>query len=177
MGGWHSEKYFVEYKQELRDKVFCFNAGMLNSSSKVWKETIDEDVASCSLHIRRGDFLKNKKWADAITANYYEDAIAYMKEHLPQSPTFYVFSNDIDWCREKFGEVGFCYIDSNRGKDSWQDMYLMSRCRNHINANSSFSWWGAWLSSHEYGITICPKSFVSTMPTKDVYPESWIKLG
>lgn len=142
----------------------------------MWKDSIEKDEHSCSLHIRHGDFLKDKKWANAISANYYEDAIAYMREHLSQLPTFYVFSNDIEWCREKFGEDGFCYIDCNSGNDSWQDMYLMSRCRNHINANSSFSWWGAWLSPHEIGITICPKAFISTMATKDVYPESWIKI-
>lgn len=175
-GGWHSEKYFAEYRQELRDRIFVFNVAMLNTRSKEWKEIIDKDVVSCSLHVRRGDFLKDKKWANAISPNYYEEAISYMKEQLRQPPTFYVFSNDIEWCRKKFGETGFCYIDCNKGMDSWQDMYLMSRCRNHVNANSSFSWWGAWLSPHEESITICPKAFIATMVTKDVYPEDWVKI-
>lgn len=175
-GGWHCEKYFAEYKQELKEKVFCFDERMLNKHSRMWKDTIDNDEYSCSLHIRRGDFLKDKKWSNAITSNYYKDSISYMKEKLRHPVTFYVFSNDIKWCREKFGEDGFCYIDCNSGNDSWQDMYLMSRCRNHINANSSFSWWGAWLSQHDNGITVCPQAFISTMKTKDIYPESWIKI-
>lgn len=78
--------------------------------------------------------------------------------------------------QRKTWKDGFCYIDCNSGNDSWQDMYLMSRCRNHINANSSFSWWGAWLSLHDNGITVCPQAFISTMKTKDIYPESWIKI-
>lgn len=175
-GGWHSEKYFTKYKEVLKTKVFHFNESMLNKSSMKWKKEIDMDKYSCSLHIRRGDFLKDRKWADAITPDYYENAISYMREKVGRAISFYVFSNDIEWCKQKFGIDGFKYINCNQGTDAWQDMYLMTRCRNHINANSSFSWWGAWLSHFENGCTICPMAFISTMNTKDIYPEEWIKI-
>lgn len=174
-GGWHSEKYFADYKHELCENVFRFDETKLNTESKKWKEQIENDNNSCSLHIRRGDFLKDKKWADAITPDYYDNAIAYIKL-LSAQTTFYVFSNDVEWCRQKFGEQGFNYIDCNKGIDSWQDMFLMSRCRNHINANSSFSWWASWLSPYEEGVIVCPKAFISTVETKDIYPDKWIKL-
>lgn len=173
-GGWHSEKYFAEYREDLL-RVFHFNEDMLNASSKDWKEKINNDSHSCSLHIRRGDFLKQKKWADAITPEYYTRAIAYMKEKDPEMH-FYVFSNDVNYCRKTFGESGFHFIDCNSGLDSWQDMFLMSKCHHHINANSTFSWWGAWLCAYADSITIVPKAFISTMETKDIYPDSWIKL-
>lgn len=173
-GGWHSEKYFCGIRQELL-QVFRFNDSALTPDAKTWKEIIAKDDFSCSLHVRRGDFLKDKKWADAITPDYYAKAIHYIRNSIPDTQ-FYVFSNDIAWCREQFGNVGFHYVDCNRGKDSWQDMYLMSRCRNHINANSTFSWWAAWLCPYENGTTVVPKAFISTMETKDIYPEMWVKL-
>lgn len=173
-GGWHSPLYFEEYKNELME-VFHFNGELLNPETKQWRDSISADSGSCSLHIRRGDFLKDKKWADAITPDYYKNAIMYIKEHSSNA-TFYVFSNDINWCREKFGDDGFCYIDCNSGFDSWQDMYLMSLCHNHINANSSFSWWGAWLCKHSDSMTVVPKRFRADVDCKDVYPENWIKL-
>lgn len=173
-GGWHSPKYFEKYRNELLN-VFKFKEELLNDETKLWLYRINKDIASCSLHIRRGDFLKDKKWSDAITPDYYDNAIKYIKQHI-QDPHFYVFSNDVEWCRKIFGENGFDYINCNSGIDSWQDMFLMTKCRNHINANSSFSWWGAWLCPYDNAITICPKAFISTSETKDVYPDEWIKL-
>lgn len=173
-GGWHSEKYFATYREDLL-RVFRFREEMLNAQSINWRDQIQTDHHSCSLHIRRGDFLTQKKWADAISPHYYEDAIAYMKEQDKQTQ-FYVFSNDIAYCKKKLGGGSFCYVDCNKGAESWQDMFLMSQCRHHINANSTFSWWGAWLGQYADSITIVPKAFVSTMETKDIYPEKWIKL-
>lgn len=173
-GGWHSEKYFATYREDLL-RIFRFREEMLNAQSINWRDQIQKDHHSCSLHIRRGDFLAQKKWADAISPHYYEDAIAYMKEQDKQMQ-FYVFSNDIAYCKKMLGGGSFCYVDCNKGAESWQDMFLMSQCRHHINANSTFSWWGAWLGQYADSITIVPKAFVSTMKTKDVYPEKWIKL-
>lgn len=78
--------------------------------------------------------------------------------------------------KRSLGGGSFCYVDCNKEAESWQDMFLMSQCRHHINANSTFSWWGAWLGQYADSITIVPKAFVSTMETKDIYPEKWIKL-
>lgn len=173
-GGWHSPKYFEEHRKELID-TFRFDENLLNESSKKWRDRINSDISSCSIHIRRGDFLNDPKWGKAITEDYYEKAIEIIrKESLDVK--FYVFSNDIAWCREHWGDNGFYYIDCNNGLDSWQDMYLMSLCHHHINANSTFSWWGAWLCKHSDSITIVPNRFRADVDCKDVYPDNWIKL-
>ncbi len=173
-GGWHSEKYFKHIRKEIL-KVFTFDETRLNASSVQCRKRILTDGHSCSIHIRRGDFLKDKKWADAIPEDYYDKAVEYMRNLFPHIQ-FYVFSNDLDWCKEKFGDDKFYYVQGNSGLDAWQDMYLMTQCHHHINANSTFSWWGAWLCNFSGSITIVPKAFRSDMVTTDVYPEGWIKL-
>lgn len=173
-GGWHCEKYFIDFREDLL-KVFKFDESRLNQKSVLWRDIIENDKNSCSLHVRRGDFLENNKWSEAISEDYYDKAIYYMRGQKPEI-NFYVFSNDIQWCKTKFGAEGFFYIDCNTKEDSWQDMYLISKCRHHINANSTFSWWGAWLCTYPDSKTIVPKSFISTMETKDIYPETWIKM-
>lgn len=172
-GGWHSPKYFKDYRQELIN-IFRFDEDSLNESSKTWRGRIISEINSCSIHVRRGDFLKDPKWGKAITEDYYEKAIEKIRKES-QDVKFYVFSNDIAWCRERWGDNGFFYIDCNKGIDSWQDMFLMTCCRHHINANSSFSWWGAWLSQ-KAGFTIVPRKFRADVDVKDVYPDEWIRL-
>jgi len=173
-GGWHSEKYFRSIRETLFT-VYKFDEKKLNSDSWKWKNQIDKDENSCSIHIRRGDFLNIKKWGEAIPDDYYDKAIAHMRDNFPDMQ-FYVFSNDMEWCKSRFGSSDFHYIDCNAGMDSWQDMYLMTRCRHHINANSTFSWWGAWLCTYPDSITIVPKRFRADIITKDIYPERWVKL-
>ena len=173
-GGWHSEKYFSHLREELL-RVFSFDERKLNVSCLKWAEKIRSETNTCSLHVRRGDFLKDPKWGGAIDPDYYQRAIAYVRGLHPDV-CFYVFSNDIEWCRKQWGDENFHYVDCNRGSDSWQDMFLMSICRHHINANSSFSWWGAWLCCFDDTVVIVPKRFRADMITKDVYPDRWIKL-
>lgn len=173
-GGWHSEKYFSSLRKELFS-VFEFDDKKLNKESQNWGNIIKCDPNSCSVHVRRGDYLKDKKWSNAISPTYYDEAIKMIRS-INKDTSFYVFSNDVNWCKQKFGNEGFLYIDCNKGNDSWQDMYLMTLCHHHINANSSFSWWGAWLCPFSDSVTIVPHNFISTMETKDIYPESWIKI-
>lgn len=84
--------------------------------------------------------------------------------------------NVINWCMKTFGTENMYYVDCNKGKDSWRDMYLMSECRHHINANSTFSWWAAWLSPYSNGIVLHPKYFIKDIETKDYYPQKWIMI-
>jgi hypothetical protein len=91
---------------------------------------------------------------------------------------FYVFSDDIAWVRENLPITLPCvYIDHNRGTESHRDMQLMSRCCHHIIANSSFSWWGAWLNPSAEKIVVAPqKWFVNDNDTKDLFPSGWVSL-
>ena len=174
-GGWHSEKYFKSIKEEIKT-TFNFDESKLNCYTKKWKETIKSKRNTCSIHVRRGDYLVVSVWNGCATDEYYYTAIKYIRECISEDTLFFVFSNDIEWCRKHFGEENFNYIDCNKGNDSWMDMYLMSICHHHINANSTFSWWGAWLCKHKDSITIVPKRFQNNQVTKDIYPEEWIKL-
>ena len=144
------------------------------------EQTILSDDNSVSLHIRRGDYLSIpassiRQPGGIATIEYYKKAIEYMLSIKPQS-TFYVFSNEIEWCKKVFDGLKMVFIDCNRKNYSWRDMYLMSICRHHIIANSTFSWWGAWLCKHKGSITICPERFIQKYETKDIYPENWIKI-
>ena len=93
-----------------------------------------------------------------------------------QEPTYYVFSDDIDWVRENLDLPNAFFIDWNKGKDSWQDMMLMSHCRHHIICNSTFSWWGAWLNPHKEKMILAPEKWFKNIETPYIYPEEWIKI-
>lgn len=180
-GGWHSEKYFKDIREDILE-IFKFpvvkNISECDCRYNKWLETIINDEKSVSVHIRRGDYLSEPKTSPyqyyLCPTEYYKKAIAYFKQRL-NKPSFYVFSNDIEWCRQNIGTDDIHYIDCNSGINSWRDMSLMTQCRHHIVANSSFSWWGAWLSKHN-GVTIRPEKFLTNAENPDYYPESWIVI-
>lgn len=180
-GGWHSEKYFKDIRDEILN-IFTFPIVENRSEEDVkynkWLKIINADDNSVSVHIRRGDYLSEPKDTPYqyyhCPIEYYTKAIEFFKLKF-NTPSFYVFSNDIEWCRIHLGTERINYIDCNLGHNSWRDMCLMTKCRNHIVANSSFSWWGAWLSKHN-GITVRPEKFLTNVENPDYYPESWILI-
>lgn len=176
-GGWPSESHFAEICDEVKN-MFSFPEQKDELFLK-WKREIEETANSVSIHIRRGDYLKKTndryQFGGVATSEYFEKAIAYISEKT-DTPIFYIFSDDLEWCREQFKGERYRYVDCNRGVDSWRDMYMMSLCRHHINSNSTFSWWGAWLSNFENSITVCPKEYIRDLETPDVYPERWVRL-
>lgn len=182
-GGWHSEKYFKDIKDEVK-QVFTFPNSDGSLEFKKIKEEIENNTNSISIHIRRGDYLKIKpddyyQFNDVATITYYKYAIRRLNiENKGELPTFYIFSNDPDWCKSTFSDLHMkmVFVTCNSGQDSWRDLYLMSLCHKHINANSTFSWWGSWLCRHEDSLTICPGQFIRNVVTKDFYPSDWIKI-
>lgn len=178
-GGWHSEKNFIEISDDVKT-IFTFREQPSAIRFVEWLRIICNDSNSVSIHIRRGDYLNIKStdfWQlnDVATLDYYQKAINYIRQYV-KPPHFYVFSNDLDWCMEQFGVSDFSYVECNQNIDSWRDMYLMSECHHHINANSTFSWWGAWLCKFEDSITVSPEYFIRDIVTKDFYPERWRKI-
>lgn len=176
-GGWHSEKNFLSVKDEVKQK-FVFPA-ITDEKCQSYISLIEKSVNSVSLHVRRGDYINIHpddfyQFGGVATLDYYRSAVDKILS-MYHNCTFFVFSNDIVWCKEHFDYLNSYYIDCNSGINSWRDMYLMTLCRHHINANSTFSWWGAWLSTKE-GVTICPKNFIRAVETKDIYPDKWIKI-
>lgn len=176
-GGWHSEKYFNGIESEVRS---LFRFPEVNDSPEFNRiyNLISTDTNSVSIHIRRGDYLEKNNgemspFDGVCTVDYYRNAIDAVKLKVCD-PNFYVFSNDIDWCKNTFKGEKMIFVTCNSGEKSWRDMQLMSLCRHHINANSTFSWWAAWLSPYDDGIVIRPKYFLRGVETKDFYPEKWL---
>ena len=162
----------------VRDvSIFKFREDCLSDKTKEIKQRATS-CNSVSLHVRRGDYLSaNNKWlyGGICTTQYYEKAISYIREHV-QNPVFYVFSNDIPWVQENLPISDAVYVIHNTGKNSWQDMYLMSRCKHHIIANSTFSWWGAYLGANKEKIVVCPPKLTNRGDSPDLFPDEWIKI-
>ena len=183
-GDWQTEKYFLPIEDEIR-KTFTFKKALSHESEKL-AASLGTD--SASIHIRRGDYLKTQT-LNVCGKAYYLNAIKLLLEKKDINQLL-VFSDDLEWCRgelklENFG-IKLIYVDWNTKKDSWQDMALMSKCNSHIIANSTFSWWGAWLDSRKEKTVICPEiwNLRQLNPNIDKYyrcvyddilPSYWIK--
>ena len=176
-GYWQSEKYFLDAASVIRAD-FAFKLS-LEASNTVLAEQICK-VNSVSLHVRRGDYASNPKTTAThglCTLDYYQAAVRYVSERV-EHPQFFIFSDDIDWVKGNL-KVDFpCqYVDHNYGDKSYNDMHLMSLCRHQIIANSSFSWWGAWLNANPDKIVVAPKKwFVNENNTADLLPQGWVSL-
>jgi hypothetical protein len=172
-GGWHSEKYFDDVKHNILQS-FRFTITEEDLATQQMAQRISS-ANSVSIHVRRGDYLSETNYntfGAVCTKAYFVGAINMLQKEVV-APVFFVFSNDVAWVRDNLWVENMFIVDTNKGDNSWKDMYLMTLCKHHINSNSSFSWWGAWLSSNLNKIVIVPKYFINNLETKDVYPESW----
>ena len=171
-GYWQSEKYFEGISKTIR-KHFSFPPFSDNKNKALLELIVQRN--SVSIHIRRGDYLKNNlNWS--LDIDYYNRAIQLIKEKVT-APVFYIFSDDMQWAEANIKVPNCHFINYNKGDDSFRDMQLMSNCKHNIIANSSFSWWGAWLNNNEDKIVIATDKWLSTMEgTRDIIPDSWIQL-
>lgn len=178
-GVWQSEKYFSTYQSHLREILILKEETIQNVKSK-GEELQNEN--SVSIHVRRGDYLRLPvilEWHGVIDVEYYNNAIKLLQSKTEQPLKLYYFSDDPEWvetnlCTMWPGEV----ISKNSQNTGIEDFYLMSQCKHNIIANSSFSWWSAWLNINANKIVIAPKKWFGNAPynTKDLIPESWIKI-
>jgi hypothetical protein len=181
MGYFQCEKYFSEYGDSIRNEFrISINP---NSANLSISEDINANLNSVSLHIRRGDYLHNpnaNKIHGVLNFNYYHQAISYLESQL-ENLKIYVFSDDIEWVKENL-VLGHpvIYVDINNSDTNYEDLRLMSLCKHNIIANSSFSWWGAWLNNNPNKIVIAPKQWfadpIKNGEAKDIVPENWIKF-
>ena len=175
-GTWQSERYFEHVKANIR-KTFVFNMNLLSEQTSTIALQMRQET-SVSIHIRRGDYLSDQYvdgFTGVCTVNYYENAIEQMQDQH-ENPCFYVFTDDKEWANEHFQLKNAVYVYHNIGDNSWQDMYLMSQCKHNIIANSSFSWWGAWLNNNPDKIVVAPKLWWRLFEKDDVVPGDWIRI-
>lgn len=176
-GYWQSAKYFKPFESVIR-RDFTFREQLSGQNAELAAEIANSQ--SVSLHVRRGDYVSDPKTGnvmDVCSIDYYRKAISYTTKHVEQ-PVFYVFSDDIMWVRQNLPVNFPCvYIDHNRQAESYRDMQLMSLCRHHVIANSSFSWWGAWLNPDPEKLVIAPTQwFRNGNDDRDLIPDEWGRL-
>jgi len=171
-GGWHCEDYFKSVEPQIR-KVYCFDDAQLNEVGRAMLNRI-KSTDSVSIHVRRGDFLTDG-FGGICTPEYYQKAITDIKSKV-NDPYFFVFSDDLAWCRENLIENNIEFVDIHHGKDSWKDMLLMSKCKHNLNSNSTFAWWGAWLNNNSKKIVVVPNRFNQDPASVAIYPKEWIKI-
>lgn len=174
-GFWQTEKYFQDIREDLLEQFqFNITEGALE---RLGNKLAASNKPTVAIHIRRGDYLTTDIFINICTEQYYNNAIEYMKKQLGENIEFIIFSDDIEWCKEKYPD--FTYIDNSQFKNyqNWYDMYLMSKCQHNIIANSSFSWWGAWLNQNQEQIVIAPDKWLNGYPTPDIWCKNWVKIG
>jgi hypothetical protein len=178
-GFFQSERYFKDVREELLND-FAFPE--MDSQNLEIKKKITDTPGSVSIHIRRGDYLSplNKDVFTSVNLDYYYRSLEILQNKSEaQQLTAFVFTDDTDWAKQNFSPAGMNiqFITGNAVADSWKDMALMTTCKHHIIANSSFSWWGAWLSEND-GITLAPKHWYLpgsyTFHINDIVPSNWI---
>ena len=138
-----------------------------------------ENSNSVSIHITRGDYLNEnnlKIYGNICTLNYYNKALQIIAKKIT-NPIIFVFTNDIEWVRKELEIPNMVIVDCNSGKLSYWDMYLMSKCKANIVANSSFSCWGAWLNKNENRIIISPKRWLNNHEQTSTLCDNWIRCG
>lgn len=182
-GSWQSEKYFKQIEDVIRKSFIFTDIDKINLS-------ISEEIRSynsVSLHIRRGDYLGNSIYGGVCTEEYYSKAIDELLTDcsLTDNIKFYIFSDDKIFANQFIQKINYPteLIEHNKSIDSYKDMFLMSQCRHNIIANSSFSWWGAWLNSNPDKIVIAPNQWFGKESLlgaknnfKDIVPNSWIRI-
>ena len=177
-GYWQSEKYF-EHVKDIIKSDFIFKIPLNNTVMELKNKISSEE--SVSLHVRRGDFVKDKvvnQIHGICSPEYYSNCITYIKERI-NNPIFYIFSDDITWVKENLAiENEKIYIDENISKLGHEQMFLMSNCKHNITANSSFSWWGAWLNNNQNKMVLCPDEWIKSEKHRnnDIVSDSWIKM-
>ncbi len=186
LGYFQDIKYFIPIEQILKND-FTLRDQLKQNNQKI-KNYILSTRNSCFLHIRRGDYLGDTGFIDLCQTNYYKKALKIIKNKV-ENPHIFIFSNDIQWCKNHFLEtlgteitngVIFELIESNDEGDAVEELELMRSCKHAIKSNSTFSWWAAFLIDNKEKIVINPKEFF-TRYVPEVNPHNliikdWITL-
>ncbi len=179
LGNYQTERYFASHENMIRTE-FRFKSDLSGENAAIAQKIIHSNAIS--IHIRRGDYISNSNASKVFcscSVEYYQNAISYIEKHI-ENPCFFIFSDEPEAAQKMLSLKNAFFIDWNKGDNNYIDMQLMSLCKHHIIANSSFSWWGAWLNDNPEKIVIAPAHWLKdekrNKTIKDLIPEKWIKL-
>ena len=178
-GWWQSDQYFRSIRDDLvrefepRTKPDGKNAELLKSI---------QQVNAVSIHVRRGDYVQNaaaNTFHGLAPIDYYSRAIKHIEKSVVE-PHFFVFSDDLEWCKTELPlPQNTTYVEGNAGEKAFEDIRLMKHCKHNIIANSSFSWWGAWLNQNPTKIVVAPKIWFQNAQANsetDIVPAEWKRI-
>ena len=170
-GYWQNELYFAKIRDLLLRELSPISP--MNDVGCAYLNRIKK-CNSVSIHVRRGDYLNFKNIA-VLDVDYYVTAVEHIRKNV-EKPNFFIFSDDLEWCKNSLGFLDNCiYVD--RTQTEIEDLKLMSFCRHNIIANSSFSWWGAWLNQNPNKIVIAPKGWLlNDTSSSNVILSDWVKV-
>ncbi len=166
-GFFQNEKFFKHIRKILLKEI------RPKQKIKISRELKDllSDKEIVSVHIRRGDYVKI---GNELSLKYYQKAFETIEKDYAH-PKYLFFSDDIEWVKEQFKEMKDIYFISDYGQfEDYEELMIMSSCRSNIIANSTFSWWGAWLNRNPQKLVIAPKKWISTQ--KNIIPDDWITI-
>jgi hypothetical protein len=178
-GYWQSEKYFKDISHIIR-REFTLREPLSEASQQI-AQKIKTSANSVSLHIRRGDYISNPTTNSVhgvCSLRYYQECVQVLNEKVGDVSLF-VFSDDPVWVKENLSyKYSMIFVNHNGVEHAFEDMHLMSLCQHNIIANSSFSWWGAWLNNNPHKVVLAPKHWFrkEDIDTKDLIPDNWIRV-
>ncbi len=182
-GYFQSERYFAHCEDEVR-RYFTPHHALAHLLERQFGDLIA--AKTCSIHVRRTDIIGDPAWPELAAGDYYERAMS----QFDSDTTFVIFSDDIEWCKDRFRGRSVVFVEA---LSAVEDLFLMARCKGHIIANSTFSWWGAWLDPNpdkkviaplqwvggrhaDPAIPYRPNSFNGYYDASDLVPPAWIRI-
>lgn len=179
-GYWQTEKYFIGISDIIRNE-FSVKYPLMNKDLEISK--LIKNSNSVSMHIRRSDYVPDTytdQIFDSLNLDYYINAVKLLSEK-ENNLEFFIFSDDPEWVKDNISlEYPHVYIVHNTADTNYEDLRLMSLCKHNIIANSSFSWWGAWLNINPNKKVYAPKKWLNSnvrnLDPRDIIPEAWTKL-
>lgn len=176
-GYFQNENYFKGISEQLKVD-FTFRSPLSGENDKIRYKI--EQMTSVSIHIRRGDYINTNSNLPVLELSYYKKAIEYITSQI-DNPYFFIFSDGIEWVKTNLdlSKLKHEFIDWNKNEDSYRDMQLMSLCKHNIIANSSFSWWAAWLNNNPSKLVVAPQKWYkgdTGIYPDGFLPKEWITL-
>jgi len=176
-GFWQSDSFFKDIRTQLLQELM-FDDNLDGYHQNILTQICKEN--SVSVHVRRGDYLSSKyieKYGRSCDSEYYLKAINYIENRV-KHPVFFVFSDDYEWVKNNFNfSDNLILVNSSVDVPAYVDMFLMSRCKHNIIANSSYSWWSAWLNDEKDKIVICPEMWTSDRKNDKTKCSGWVSIN